>query len=209
MRFEIDFLESQDAESMLAELRRVAALLGKDKVTVTDLAAHGRVTHHALAKQFGGMRKALVAAGLKPSRFRNASDDELLDLVAELWTITLRESGRRPRTSDVEKYGIPVAAATIIRRFGSWKRALMATANRSKGEAAPEPVKTERRRRIPVRKRFLVLKRDRYQCRLCRRPGGELEVDHIVPLNQGGSDRLDNLQTLCRECNRGKGDSLE
>jgi 5-methylcytosine-specific restriction endonuclease McrA len=31
-----------------------------------------------------------------------------------------------------------------------------------------------------------------------------LEVDHIVPSNQGGSDDLSNLQGLCFRCNAGK-----
>ncbi len=31
-----------------------------------------------------------------------------------------------------------------------------------------------------------------------------LEVDHIIPKNQGGSDDLRNLQALCFRCNAGK-----
>ncbi len=34
-----------------------------------------------------------------------------------------------------------------------------------------------------------------------------LEVDHIVPRNQGGSDDLSNLQSLCFRCNAGKRDT--
>jgi ATP adenylyltransferase len=34
-----------------------------------------------------------------------------------------------------------------------------------------------------------------------------LEVDHIVPKNQGGSDDLSNLQALCFRCNAGKRDT--
>jgi hypothetical protein len=34
-----------------------------------------------------------------------------------------------------------------------------------------------------------------------------LEVDHIVPRNQGGSDDLSNLQALCFRCNAGKRDT--
>ncbi|MFN4868131.1 MAG: HNH endonuclease [Cyanobium sp.] len=35
-----------------------------------------------------------------------------------------------------------------------------------------------------------------------------LEVDHIVPRNQGGSDDLSNLQALCFRCNAGKRDAV-
>jgi len=162
-----------------------------------------------VVQQFGSLRKALEAAGLKPSRFTNATDEELLKLVADLWTITARESGRRPRTSEVAKYGIPVAAATIVRRFGSWRKALIGAASTLSGDSVERKKVVSQRRPVAVRKRFLVIKRDVYRCRICNRSGVDLEVDHIVPVSQGGSDRLDNLQTLCRDCNRGKGNSLQ
>jgi len=31
------------------------------------------------------------------------------------------------------------------------------------------------------------------------------EIDHIIPLDQGGSNEMDNLALACRPCNRGKG----
>jgi hypothetical protein len=161
-------------------------------------------------QQFGGLRKALEAAGRKPSRFVNATDAELVKLLAELWTITLRESGRRPRTGDVAKYGLSVSVPTIIDRFGTWKKALIATATASSGAPLTGCARVvSKRRAISLAKRFLVIKRDRYRCRICNRSGVELEVDHIVPVSQGGSDRLDNLQTACQDCNRGKSDRLQ
>lgn len=32
--------------------------------------------------------------------------------------------------------------------------------------------------------------------------------DHIRPLSKGGSDTLDNLQTMCIDCNQMKGNSI-
>jgi len=40
--------------------------------------------------------------------------------------------------------------------------------------------------------------RDQYTCRACGRLTEDGEVDHRIPLSQGGSDRDDNLQWLCR-----------
>jgi 5-methylcytosine-specific restriction endonuclease McrA len=34
--------------------------------------------------------------------------------------------------------------------------------------------------------------------------GVKLEVDHIKPISKGGKTVLNNLQTLCMDCNRGK-----
>jgi len=64
-----------------------------------------------------------------------------------------------------------------------------------------------RRTSIGLKKRIFVLERDDYTCVKCGRKTneGRLEVDHIIPVSKGGTDELNNLQTLCFECNRGKG----
>lgn len=65
----------------------------------------------------------------------------------------------------------------------------------------------ERRRSLPPKLRYEILHRDGYTCRYCGRkpPEVELEVDHIEPVSQGGTDDPGNLMTSCRDCNRGKG----
>lgn len=60
-----------------------------------------------------------------------------------------------------------------------------------------------------------ILERDEWRCQICRRQLDPAdrgttkpeapEVDHVVPLAQGGAHRGDNLQCACRRCNLLKG----
>lgn len=63
-----------------------------------------------------------------------------------------------------------------------------------------------RRKPINARIRFQVLHRDNYKCLLCGATAetSVLEVDHIIPINKGQDDSIENLRTLCHECNRGR-----
>jgi predicted restriction endonuclease len=86
----------------------------------------------------------------------------------------------------------------------------------SKSQSKPKPDKEKRSaesssaslsRHIPASVRVAVLHRDGYKCVFCGRNAKQvqLEVDHKVPFSKGGSNDLSNLQTLCFDCNRGKG----
>jgi len=59
---------------------------------------------------------------------------------------------------------------------------------------------------VGKRLRFEIFKRDNFTCRYCgnKSPKVILEVDHIVPVSEGGSDDEMNLATSCFDCNRGK-----
>jgi hypothetical protein len=65
---------------------------------------------------------------------------------------------------------------------------------------------TTTRKPISKKTRFEVFKRDGFKCMYCgaHPPGATLEVDHIKPVADGGSNRMDNLITSCFSCNRGK-----
>jgi 5-methylcytosine-specific restriction endonuclease McrA len=70
-------------------------------------------------------------------------------------------------------------------------------------------------RKITQDLRYQVFIRDSYTCQVCgsvgaRNGGNEipLHVDHVIPINAGGSDRIENLQTLCYRCNLKKSDKL-
>lgn len=63
------------------------------------------------------------------------------------------------------------------------------------------------RKGIGKKTRFEVFKRDKFTCQYCGRmaPDVILEVDHIKPVAEGGTNKMINLITSCRDCNRGKG----
>ena len=72
--------------------------------------------------------------------------------------------------------------------------------------------KNRRKTNIPRGMRHEVFKRDNYTCVECgarKDDGATLHVDHIVPVSKGGSDELDNLQTLCSDCNLNKSDVIQ
>ena len=52
---------------------------------------------------------------------------------------------------------------------------------------------------VPTGTRRLVYKRDGYQCAMCSDVRG-LQIHHVTPRSQGGSDFPSNLVTLCWKC---------
>jgi hypothetical protein len=63
------------------------------------------------------------------------------------------------------------------------------------------------RKPIGKKLRFDVFKRDDFTCAYCGStpPSVVLQVDHIFPVSQGGTNSIDNLITSCQPCNIGKG----
>lgn len=66
--------------------------------------------------------------------------------------------------------------------------------------------------RWPVWLKRALLKRESGSCAICQRDltgvfanNAETAVDHLVPLNMGGTNDPTNLQLLCKECNADKG----
>ncbi|MCL0091946.1 HNH endonuclease [Dehalococcoidales bacterium] len=63
------------------------------------------------------------------------------------------------------------------------------------------------RKAVSEKVRYQVFNRDTFRCRACGRgadDGVKLTIDHIIPVDWGGTNDMSNLLTLCEECNRGK-----
>ena len=67
-------------------------------------------------------------------------------------------------------------------------------------------MKMAARKKLSRKIRFEVFKRDSFACIYCGRKAPEviLEIDHVIPVSENGSNDLLNLVTSCFECNRGK-----
>ncbi|MCO6345070.1 HNH endonuclease [Staphylococcus epidermidis] len=65
-----------------------------------------------------------------------------------------------------------------------------------------------KRKKLSNKIRFEVFKRDNFTCQYCGKSAPEvvLNVDHIEPISEGGTNDLFNLITSCFECNNGKRD---
>ena len=65
-------------------------------------------------------------------------------------------------------------------------------------------VKPSSNRYIPAAVKRAVLIRDNNSCVKCGATEN-LHIDHEIALSRGGSNDVDNLQVLCRDCNLRKG----
>ncbi|MDO9155065.1 MAG: HNH endonuclease [Paludibacter sp.] len=68
-------------------------------------------------------------------------------------------------------------------------------------------VENKSKRNIPLGMRYKVLKKDDFKCVACghnANDGAKLHIDHKTPFSLGGLTELNNLQTLCSDCNISK-----
>lgn len=224
-----DYCESD--EVFFADLRRVAKLMGRGYVTRTEYEKHGRFNYGERTKKYGGWGSLLKVAGLEKTPFRTGpkqmySEKELFEEIERVWI----KLGRQPSSTDFEKNEFKYGRNTFLRRFGGWRKALEAFVDyinseddEEKSEIVPEEgvhdktlidqksFKHKTKRDINLRLRFKVMARDHFKCCKCGKspatdPSVVLHIDHIYPYSKGGETIMENLQTLCSDCNLGKSD---
>lgn len=213
------------AEQLVTEMQRAHTLLGGSNLTIADFNRLSEVTNSAaVSRRFGSWPKGLKKAGIGLSNLgRRYSDRECLENLVNVWT----HYGRQPHYEEMNRPPSVVGIGAYVIRWGGWRKAVKAFVEWANAdepnqlEASPEllperPLRIrtapEDRHDVPARLRWKVVVRDRFRCVACgRSPANELtvelHVDHRTPWADGGKTVLDNLQTLCRECNLGKGKS--
>jgi hypothetical protein len=210
-------LMNVSADALLNDIRRVALKLETDRLRYSQYEAHGRYSRKIIYRLFGRWQTAAEAARLTPVIVRPQSVREMFDDLQAVWN----KLGRQPRYVELRPPLSKFSASTYAYRFGSFRKALQAFAHEMDPAEVPAPVLADRSkgfnrpgpRTINLRLRFAVLQRDHFRCCACGRspathPLIHLQVDHIVPWSKGGKTVLENLQTLCGDCNSGKSDVM-
>jgi len=179
--------------------------------------------------RFGTWQKALAVAGISQSNHGTGySDEECFENLAAVWT----HYGRVPQYLEMNQAPSVVGPKAYVVRWGTWRKSLKAfvdwanaesqsqtpqAATGTEDEISTEPKPTvqsvrkeEDCREVRPGLRFKVFMRDLFRCIACGRSPAthlniELHADHIVSVHDKGKTALENLQTLCQDCNLGKG----
>ena len=221
MKFELnEYHRNTSDNELIDDLKSVAECLGKQKITIEDYNEYGKYHATTLTRRFGSWFTCLEKAGLEMTRsFIGISDEELFDEIENVCT-TLGKQPSYSQMRDMARFSM----GTYEKRFNGWRGALKAFIDFINDESNDKTVidntevqalnansghKTSRT--INLRIRFLVLQRDNFKCCACgaspaTNPLVTLQVDHIIPWSKGGETVLENLQTLCANCNLGKSD---
>jgi len=184
-------------------------------------------------KALRALKKHLQQKGLDFSPRPHAphriySGKDLFNEMGRIW----QKVGQRPSRNEWDISDPKISIGVYKKRFGSWINACqkfieykmggeISSDNfvRFSGDEIPFHEKQgtveyskENSRNVSLSLRLKVLNRDSFKCVFCGKSpatdfGTKLPIDHIVPFSKGGKSTLENLQTLCEDCNLGKSNS--
>jgi hypothetical protein len=217
-------------EKILDELRRVAGIYGNRHFSRHEFDEKAEECKGSVVlARFGSWQAALEAAGLKLERTKKdrflISDAQLFQELGRVW----RSLGHRPSKDEWDKFGGSThtprtklgskAGLTLVVHLEYASNENQTTKPETQSEtsmldsASIPVISIEEKRNIPMKLRYRALTRDNYKCVLCGRSpatylGISLHIDHIVPFSKNGKTVLENLRTLCNECNWGRGNEV-
>ena len=213
---------AMSATDLVLELQRVQLAVGRDVLSTEEFARLSVIGVGAIRGRFGTWKRALTAAGISQSNHaKRYSDEDCFENLAAVWT----HYGRVPQYLEMNQPPSVVGPKAYVVRWGTWRKALKAFVDWANSEGKPttesyiapaepsNPVprtvrKEEECREVRPGLRFKVFMRDHFRCVACGRSPAthlniELHADHILAVANGGKTILENLQTLCQDCNLG------
>src|ERR1035437_5465984 len=100
MKYELNpyHLNITDQE-LLDDLKKVALMLGKQKVPYREYNDNGKFNSNTLIRRFGSWNNVLEKAGLQINVQQNITDEELFKNIEEVWI----NIGRQPLKNEMKK----------------------------------------------------------------------------------------------------------
>lgn len=221
-------------QKILEELEKAAKHFNYIEFAWRDFDKIAGISANTVKKHFGSWKKGLSALKqhlqtkgleLAPRPYapnRVFSDKALFQEMDRVW----QKVGQRPSRTEWEMSEPKISYNTYKQRFGGWTSACLKFIEYKMGHQIleDEPIlletthavkdknieyKQENSRNVSLSLRLQVLNRDNFRCVFCGKSpatdiGTKLHIDHIKPFSKGGTSVLENLQTLCEECNLGK-----
>jgi hypothetical protein len=122
----MDRLLSYDDESILEEMRRVAALLPPGPITREAFNAVARMSEATVRKRFGGWQAALERASLSDRFSRPGAGVSAEEVLADLQRVATVVGRELLTKDDVRKHGRQASERAIAKHFGLLPKALAA-----------------------------------------------------------------------------------
>lgn len=224
---------------IIEELEKAAKFFNYNEFKRKDFNKIAGIKYHTVAREFGSWEKALKFLSeylktkgieLKPGNRKSHKMFTEKDLFIEMERIW-QKLNHRPSKYEWQTSNPKISYVTYNRYFSGWQNACLkfieykmggqVSSDESLVSKLPEKsvsqennYNPENSRTIPLGIRLKVLDRDNFCCVFCGKSpatdfGTQLHIDHIHPYSKGGKSTLDNLQTLCKECNLGKSNKYD
>jgi len=210
-------------EELMKDLERVIEEIGNRQISKEEYIKKGKYSFEPFRRVFRTWSNVINEVGLTPRNY-NISDEDCFKNLENIWV----QLGRQPRYSEMTKPFSKYSGHLYVNRFETWTKALEAFVENINSGVQTENIIDEEtnvgsetqekfipsqrhktKREIGWRLRFLVLRRDNFKCVSCGKSPAtnintELHVDHIISWDKFGETEIENLQSLCKECNIGK-----
>lgn len=136
MRFELDRLVDFSDAEMIAEVRRVAGVLGKSTMTKGEFNRSAKVAAVTLVRRFGSWEAALKAADLghlysgrtvsTKMRSQGGRDFSTEQVIAELQRVAQELRTDALTREQLDQQSSAISYGAVVGRFGTWGKALQA-----------------------------------------------------------------------------------
>ena len=204
-------------KAIVNSLRDCAKDIGSRRITIKQYDAwpHRVLCSRQIAARFGGWDIALKEAGLEIRTTSKGNVVEMVELFMDCWEDCNDVPTVKTLSNHLQKVNSKISVTMYSHYFGGVRRLAIRIVKYKRGEISESQLfdkhykKGGDREAISAKLRYVVFARDQFTCVSCGRSANRdsvrLEVDHKIPVSRGGTSELSNLQTLCIDCNRGKG----